>query len=38
MSDDLQFSFDSEIRLNADTNEYRHNVLILNGKCCQNIK
>jgi hypothetical protein len=30
-SDDLQFSFDSEISLN-DTNEYQHNVLILNGK------
>jgi hypothetical protein len=36
MSDDLQFIFDSEISLN-DTNEYliQHNVLILNGKCCE---
>ena len=34
---DLQFSFDSEISLN-DTNEYQHNVLILNGKCCEDIK
>jgi hypothetical protein len=37
MSDDLQFSFDLEISLN-DTNEYQHNVLILNGKCCEDIK
>jgi hypothetical protein len=37
MSDDLQFSFDSEISLN-DTNEYQHNVLILNSKCCEDIK
>jgi hypothetical protein len=36
MSDDLQFSFDSEISLN-DTNKYQHNVLILNGKCCEDI-
>ena len=34
MSDDLQFSFDLEISLNV-TNEYQHNVLILNGKCCE---
>ena len=46
MSDDVEFgsdicpmtfSFDSEISLN-DTNEYQHNVLILNGKCCEDIK
>jgi hypothetical protein len=37
MSDDLQFSFDLEISLN-DTNEYQHNVLILNGKCYEDIK
>ena len=40
--DDLQFSFDSEISLNIvslnDTNEYQQNVLILNGKCCEDIK
>jgi hypothetical protein len=33
----LQFSFNLEISLN-DTNEYQHNVLILNGKCCEDIK
>jgi hypothetical protein len=33
----LQFSFDLEIILN-DTNEYQHNVLILNSKCCEDIK
>ena len=37
MSDDLQFSFGLEISLNV-TNEYQHNVLILNGKCCEDIK
>jgi hypothetical protein len=37
MADDLQFSFDSEKSLN-DTDEYQHNVLILNGECCEDIK
>ena len=37
MSDDLQLSFDLEISLN-DTKEYQHNVLIPNGKCCEDIK
>jgi hypothetical protein len=36
-SDDPQLSFDLEISLN-DTNEYQHNVLNLNGKCCEDIK
>ena len=37
MSDDLQFSLTRKLSLN-DTNEYQHNVLILNGKCCEDIK
>ena len=47
MSDDVEFGsdicpmtfrgfFDSEISMN-DTNEYQHNVLILSGKCCEDI-
>jgi hypothetical protein len=44
MSDDVQFASDicplnfSSVSSLNDTNEYQHNVLILNGKCCEDIK
>jgi hypothetical protein len=49
MSDDVEFgsdicpmTFSSFLTRHAismnDTNEYQHNVLILNGKCCEDIK